>query len=1000
MVKSGPAMAPLAGLSYAQSENLPQEVLIVDTGGTTFDVSLVRNGEIKYTRETWLGAPYTGHNVGMASVDVRSVGAGGGSIAWVDSGGLLQVGPRSAGAMPGPACYAQGGTEPTVTDAALVLGYIDPEHFLNGRMPLDASAARAAIAEIAEPLGMSPEKAAFAVITIASETMIKAIEEITVNEGVNPRESVLVAGGGAAGLNILPIAKALGCKQVLLPKTAGALTAYGAQFSDIVTEFSASQFARSDHWAADDVNKTLGGITAQMESFADELRAKGITTFKSEFFVDARYANQQYETEIKMPTARFDSAADLTALVAAFNENHQRLYGVSEEDAVLECLNWKGRLTASLEKPAPSRARAGIGAAPTADRSTRAFFGDLGEFDAPVYLGATLGAGATIDGPAIIEEPTTTVVIYPGSRATVTDAGNYLLDVESAAAMLTTESDALDPVLLAVMANRMDAILREMTSIIVRTARSSVIGHSRDFSCAIVTADDQVLATAEGLPAHIFGSHLQTRSMRRLHPDFKEGDAYLHNDPYDGNSHAADHTVLVPVFADDGEHMFSVACKGHQADVGNSVPSTYVPFARDVYEEGAIIFPCVKVQENYREVDDIIRMCKRRIRIPDQWYGDHKSAMGAARIAETRLKDFVRRYGKALVKDFVTEWFDYSETRAKQSIMRLPKGKLVNRGRHDSIKPFMAEGVEIKVEIEIDPEQGIITVDLRDNPDCVDAGMNLTEATATVYGLQGVMHCLDDHVPPNAGSFRRLRVLLRENCVVGIPKFPHSCSVGTTNIGDLVVSLTQSAFTQLGDGYGLSQGNACFGGAMGVLAGTDWRRDHEPYVNEIYLQGGGGPASATTDGMVYLLLPAGAGLLWRDSVEFDEQRFPMFVECLRLIEDSCGAGRQRGGPATEMTYGPRVRADGSEEQLDNGVMVELQPDEWLKSHDCGGSGYGDPKTREPAKVLHDVRERYVSIEEAHNTYAVAITGTRDDDSLAVDVEATEALRTDDHRRTA
>jgi N-methylhydantoinase A len=237
-VKSGPAMAPLAGIAYAEAEGEGNDVIIVDTGGTTFDVSLVRAGQIKFTRETWLLGEWIGYNLGLSSVDVRSVGAGGGSIAWIDSGGLLRVGPKSAGAVPGPACYGTGGTEATVTDAAVVLGYIDPDYFLGGRMALDAAAARHAVTAIAEASDMSAEQAAFAIITIAGEQMIKAIQEITVQDGVNPAESILVAGGGAAGLNILPIAKALGCAKVLVPSTAGALSACGGQYSNIVTEYA------------------------------------------------------------------------------------------------------------------------------------------------------------------------------------------------------------------------------------------------------------------------------------------------------------------------------------------------------------------------------------------------------------------------------------------------------------------------------------------------------------------------------------------------------------------------------------------------------------------------------------------------------------------------------------------------------------------------------------------------------------------------------------------
>ena len=191
--------------------------------------------------------------------------------------------------------------------------------------------------------------------------------------------------------------------------------------------------------------------------------------------------------------------------------------------------------------------------------------------------------------------------------------------------------DGFDPVQLAIMANRVQAITREMTNTVVLTARSSVIGMARDFSCAILTGNSELPDAAEGLPVHIFGINLQAKAMRTLHPDLREGDAFLHNDPYLGNSHPADHATLVPVFVD-GEHLFTAAVKAHQADCGNAIPTTYYAAAKDVYMEGSLNFPCVKVQSGYKDNDDIIRMCRKRIRIPDQWYGDYLAGIGAARI--------------------------------------------------------------------------------------------------------------------------------------------------------------------------------------------------------------------------------------------------------------------------------------------------------------------------------------------------------------------------------
>jgi N-methylhydantoinase B/oxoprolinase/acetone carboxylase alpha subunit len=208
-------------------------------------------------------------------------------------------------------------------------------------------------------------------------------------------------------------------------------------------------------------------------------------------------------------------------------------------------------------------------------------------------------------------------------------------------------ADKLDPVVMTVIANRLDGIVREMTNTLLRAARSAVISSARDFSCCILTGDNQLLASAEGLPVHIFGAHLQGENVARYHAgDIREGDAYLDNDPYGGNTHPADHTFLVPVFID-GEHLFTTVAECHMADIGNSIPSSYFAKALDVYEEGALVFPGVRIQRGYKNEPDVIRMCRARIRVPDQWYGDALAALGSARIAERRLKELCRKYGAA-----------------------------------------------------------------------------------------------------------------------------------------------------------------------------------------------------------------------------------------------------------------------------------------------------------------------------------------------------------------
>ncbi len=427
-LKSGPSMAPVAGKAYLAIERSGQDAIVCDTGGTTFDVGLVRDGDLVYTRDSWLGRRWLGHMVSMSAVDVRSVGAGGGSIAWIDAGGLLRVGPHSAGAVPGPACYGRGGDQPTVTDAAVVLGYVDPGYFNGGRMALDPDAARRVMQRLADALGQGLQQAAFAVMTIANELMIKAIQEITVSEGLNPRDSVIIAGGGAAGMNIMPIARELGCATVILPKTASAMSACGMQFSDIVFERTRSRFTLSGSFDRAGVNAALDEIERDLERFRRELHGAEQAAHRIELFVEARYRSQVWELSTPLPVKRFRSEADVAALVEAFHAVHDRVYAVRDEGSQVECVNWRGRLSVTLAAPPEPADGAAAAHSPAPHSRRAAYFGNGAAVAAPVFRGEALRPGAVVAGPAIIEEPTTTVVVYPGMRASVSAAGNYVLD--------------------------------------------------------------------------------------------------------------------------------------------------------------------------------------------------------------------------------------------------------------------------------------------------------------------------------------------------------------------------------------------------------------------------------------------------------------------------------------------------------------------------------------------------------------------------------------------
>ncbi|MEQ9813721.1 MAG: hydantoinase/oxoprolinase family protein [Azospirillaceae bacterium] len=427
LINSGPSMAPIAGRYFADKDAGMDTAIVADTGGTTYDVSLIRNGRIPWSRETWIGQPYRGYMTGFPSVDVKSVGAGGGSIAWVDAGGMLHVGPQSAGADPGPVCYGRGGTRPTVTDASLVLGYLDPDYFLGGAMRLDAAAARRAVEDqVARPLGLGVEAAADAILAVATESMVQAIMDITVNQGIDPATALLIGGGGAAGLNSVGIARRLGCRAVTFPEVGAGLSAAGALMSDLSQTYSTTWYATSGAFDRQAANEVL----AQLETQAKDFLAgpgQGALDHRIDLWVEARYPHQVWEIEVPLPVRRFDSPGDVEALVAAFHEAHDSLFAIADRESAIEVVSWHARVNCRLRESGWPRLPEERGSGQRGERA--AYFGDHGWQDARTLRLSALADGETVAGPALIESPFTTVVVPPGVSASRAATGSLVLAV-------------------------------------------------------------------------------------------------------------------------------------------------------------------------------------------------------------------------------------------------------------------------------------------------------------------------------------------------------------------------------------------------------------------------------------------------------------------------------------------------------------------------------------------------------------------------------------------
>lgn len=581
---------------------------------------------------------------------------------------------------------------------------------------------------------------------------------------------------------------------------------------------------------------------------------------------------------------------------------------------------------------------------------------------------------------------------------------------------------ALDGVGLAVVASRFEGIVRTMQNTLVRTGRSGVLNTAKDCSCCVLSAGDELIAMAESLPLHVMcGPDLVAEAVRTHHPVLARGDAFLHNSPYEGNSHAADYCMVVPVVDDEGRHRYSVFVKAHQADCGNALPTTYDSSARDVYSEGALIFSAAKVQSGYEHCHDVLRMCRARIRVPDQWWGDHLAMLGACRVGEQRLLELGAELGWDALESYVAQWLDYSERRMEAELRRLPEGRARVQTMHDPT-PQLPDGLALQVDIDIRPQEGRVVVDLADNPDCLPCGLNLTEATSRSSALLGVFNSVDHTVPQNAGSARRIEVRLRENCCVGIPRHPASCSVATTNFVDRVANAVQRGMGDIAEGIGMAEYGLSFPPSVAVISGKDPRAGDAPYINQIILGWTGGPGGPHADGWLTAGGVGDGGALRHDSIELDELHFPVLFSEQRLLPDTEGAGRHRGVPAARLTYGPlgtsmevaygsdgsvhgpqgarggdpgasaqqfKLTASGEREEVDSFALVALADGESMVSICCGGGGYGPPRERAAEAVAVDVAEGLVSSERAASVYGVVVG-----DDGAVDTEATARLRSE------
>lgn len=428
LVESGP-VAGITGAALIGQMLGDGNIISLDIGGTTAKCSLIEGGEVRITTDYRLEASprSSGYPLKVPVVDIVEIGAGGGSIAWFDAGGALRVGPLSAGADPGPACYGRGGTEPTVTDALLITGVLDPGYFLGGQLAVDVELARRAYAPVAARLGVAIEEAAAGVIRVVNEQTIDALKLISVRRGYDPRDFTLVASGGGGPVHAAALMEELGVRRVVIPPYPGTFSAWGMLLTEPRVDRVRTRVLRLDAATAEDLERIFA------ESEAEAVAALTAQGFAAEEIpaprrgLDMRYHGQEHTVEVPVANG---ASLDHVSLTESFHDRHRRQYTFALEDTPVEIVNFRVTATAAIARPVLGSID-GAAAGDALKGTRHVYFGEE-RHATRVYDRSRLAAGFRVDGPAIIEEPSTTTVVHPGQRVTVDGAGNLMISIQEA----------------------------------------------------------------------------------------------------------------------------------------------------------------------------------------------------------------------------------------------------------------------------------------------------------------------------------------------------------------------------------------------------------------------------------------------------------------------------------------------------------------------------------------------------------------------------------------
>ena len=999
LLESGPAGGGLATALFGQLAG-HKDVISFDMGGTTAKATLIEDGTFAIMPMLEAARVHrftkgSGLPIKTPVIDMIEIGAGGGSIASIDALGLLKVGPKSASSDPGPACYGLGGSQPTVTDACVLLGYYDPAFFLGGTMTLNMDAAERAMRSVAQPLDLTVPEAAWGIHCLVVDSMAAAARVHLVEHGKDPRDFSMVGFGGAGPAHAVDVARVMGVREVIIPPASGAASALG--FLAAPLSFEQVQSMPVELSGIHDMAPVNGVLAALETRGHEQLVAAGVrpSDIKVTRWADMRLVGQMHDIRVALPDGVLDLDS-LPTLRASFIKAYRTRYTAVPASARFEAINFRVNCMGPTPELTLSGALASKGERQKASR--KAWFGN-GFVKTPVYDRYALVTGDKLAGPCIIEEHEATTVVGPLDSVFVDDALNLRIQVDAPAARAVTVTaetplaEAIariesDPIALEIMWSRLINVVDEMWLTVCRTAFSLVISEAQDFACEILSPVGETLAhSPRAMPVFNLTLPRAVKALLERYPatTLKPGDVLITNDPWLCAGHLFDIAIVTPVFMG-GRVVGVLGTVGHVSDIGGTKDALK---AREIYEEGLQI-PPMKICDAGNFNETLISLLQRNVRNGEQVLGDLHSFIAANAMGGERLIGFMREYGMEDLNALAEVVQSRSEKAMRDAIRKIPDGKYRSEISSNPMGTPMSFPVCLTVAgdtIEIDFAGA--------PPQLAQGGLNCTLNYTAAHATYPLKCMLTPGVRGNAGCYKPFTVKAPEGSILNC-SYPASVAIRTRTgwyiAPNIFKALAHAVPDQVQSFTGLPVAANVYGqDATGAT------------YSDLLFTGGGQGGCSHADGRSGLLWPTSAA---NTSIELIESRAPILVQEKAFVPDSGGAGEYRGGLAQRIRLRKRVddglpmlvsvypegvgqapdglfggkpglsahgvvrnRAGAVEHDCGTGELVTLHSaHQSVEIVLAGGSGFGDPAKRSEAAKAHDLRMGWVTPAGAQRDY--------------------------------